>query len=59
MVNLEVLSKYESKRDLYFNWTNEPYLADFWDLLIQEDIDFTRIDNQELENFDLYTRNFS
>ena len=58
MVNLEILSKYGSKGDLDLNWKTEPYMADFWDLLIQEDIDVASIDNKELEDLDLYIQKF-
>ena len=58
MVNLDILSKYGSKGDLDLNWKTEPYLAEFRDLLIQEDIDVARIDNQELEDFDLNIEKF-
>ena len=58
MVNLEILSKYGSKGDLDWNWKTEPYLAEFRDILIQEDIDVARIDNQELDDFDLNIKQF-
>ena len=34
-----VLLKYGSKGDLDLNWKAEPYMADIWGLLIQEDIE--------------------
>ena len=58
MVNLQILSKYGSKGDLDLKWKAEPCLEEFRDLLIQEDIDVASIDNQELEDFDLYIKKF-
>ena len=56
MVNLKILSKYGSKGDFDLNWKAETYLAEFRDLLIQEDVDVASIDNQELEDFDLHMK---